>query len=63
MSETYCPANGKMRFATPGLAERIMRKDSKKKGRMTIYICGTCGGYHLGRKRERRKTNWRRNGW
>ena len=41
--------HGKAKFASAGLAKRVMNRDAKKKGYMSVYRCPACGAYHTGR--------------
>lgn len=59
MSDAFCFKTGKTSFASPGQAERAMQKDRWKKGKLAIFICPLCHGYHLGRDRELRRFNAR----
>lgn len=55
-------ATGKIPFSTPELAERSL-KALKREGRtvrkrqktLNVYQCRSCGQYHVGHKRPRRK--------
>jgi predicted RNA-binding Zn-ribbon protein involved in translation (DUF1610 family) len=50
--------NGKQGFASPHLAQKIIRRDKRRKGGMNIYRCAACGLFHIGHSNAR-ANNWK----
>jgi hypothetical protein len=54
IQERFCPPTGKLIYRTRGDARKAARaigsQGRAKGGKLSPYVCGKCGGWHLGRK-------------
>lgn len=49
-----CPTTSKTMHATPGQAHRIAKRLNRGSPRqVSVYLCPSCGAFHVGRKHGR----------